>query len=237
MQGEGLAAAGYVDVLCGSLIALAFVGCIRDRGASVASATALAAATLTKAEGLYFVVLLSIAMLLWVERRGRFALMAGVAIVPAVVWMVTVRALSPDLATDVRPSGFLRLVLLERERWERAWDAAPRIVSEMWPYLVTAAVATAGLGATRSRSRGFTLASGCVLASALTTAAVVVVYAAGLPDVDWWLDTSLQRVLVTPRVFALIAIAVSVHELGGFSNVPAGVRARTPPELERVSAG
>jgi hypothetical protein len=238
MQGEGLAAAGYLDVLCGSLTTLACVGFIRDRSASLVSAAALAGATLAKAEGLYFVIGLALVAGVWVERRGRYALTVGAAMIPAVVWLVTVRALNADLATDVQPSGFVRLLLLDGGHWDRARDAAPRILREMWPYLVTAAGAAIGLGAAPQRvsRRGFTLAVGCVLASALTTAGVVAVYAAGLPPVDWWLDTSLQRVLVTPRIFSLVAIAVAVHELGAFDGVSPGVRAGTR-EIDEVSAG
>lgn len=232
MQGQGLAAAGYLDVLCASFTALAYVWFVRDRRASAMSVSALMAATFTKVEGLYFGVVLCAVAGTWVERRGRFALVVGATIVPALVWMVTVRALTPDLVTDVRPSGFVRLVLLDGARWSRGRDAAPRVLGKLWPYLLAGAGATAGLWAT-SRNRptsALTLSLGCLAGSVLTAAATVLVYAAGLPEIHWWLDTSLERVVVTPRVLALIAVAVPVHQLGRFDQLD-GVRTRTPLQL------
>jgi hypothetical protein len=236
MQGQGLAAAGYLDVLCASLVALAFVGFVRDRGASIASLAALMAGTLTKSEGLYFAVLVSLVAMFWVERRGRFVLAVGAAAAPAVVWMAIVRLLNPDLPTDVAPGGFVRLLLLDSERWTRLWDALPGVWSEMWVFLVAAVVSTAALGvrAGARSSVDLRLAATWLGASVLTSAGLVAVYAAGVPPVQWWLDTSLERASVTPKVMCLITTAVAVNALGGFER-DSGVRARTQRELLEAS--
>lgn len=224
MQGQGLAAAGYVDVLCGCLVALAFVGFIRDRSASAVAVVAWTASSLTKSDGLFFAVLLSAVALVVVEHRLRFAVTLAVAAVPALMWMGIVRLLNPDLATDVAPGGFVRLLLFDRERWTRLWDALPGVWSEMWPFLFASAVATVGLVARVGRSgAAVRLAVACLTATVLVTAGLVTVYAAGLPDVHWWLDTSLDRASVTPKALALITIAVCVDELGApRSNVDQG---------------
>lgn len=225
MQGEGLAAAGYVDVLAAALVAFAFAEFVRHRSASLAALTALAAATLTKGEGLFFGALICLVALPWVDRRVRFVLVAATAAIPAVVWTLIVRVTNPDLAADVAPGGFARLLLLDGERWSRVPEATAGVWGELWPFLTVAALATAGLllrpGETPGHVRRLVLAG--LLASVVTSAGLVAVYAAGVPDVEWWLDTSLERSSVMAKVLCLVTTAVAVDGLGRFGGAtPAG---------------
>ena len=130
----------------------------------------------------------------------------------------------------------MRLLLLDSERWTRLWDALPGVWSEMWVFLVAAVVSTAALGvrAGARSSVDLRLAATWLGASVLTSAGLVAVYAAGVPPVQWWLDTSLERASVTPKVMCLITTAVAVNALGGFER-DSGVRARTQRELLEAS--
>ncbi len=231
--GNGFASHGYVDLLAASLLTAAFVTLYDDsqfHRSSPVGVLLLAAATLTKGEGLLFGAagLLAIAILGPPRRRVRFLLRSAVGLVPGLLWAGFARMMNPNVGRSVEVVGFVRLALLRPRERHRFGYAFPKVLASISWYAIGAFVITLALLAlTRRRPRSLGLCLFLPALGVIMTLLVVCVYAVGPFEVSWWLATSLSRVVSLPSLLFLMTPAVALLD----AHVPRGhTDARTARE-------
>jgi len=216
----GLSASGYMDLLNATFVVT--TGCallyIQDRRLCLSmGCLCLAAASLTKGEGLLFgVVVVAVALVWRRELRVRIFLLSALAIVPAILWQLVVYSLNPNPYVDISATDFLHL-LGARDRG-RLHVAAPHIFGASYPILfaATAVVGLLVVAALVRHPRGPSFpalapALGLLVLGYLTALADALVYAAGRwPSVLSWLGASLDRTILTSRIFGLTAIVAAL---------------------------
>ena len=218
--GGGLAAGGYVDVLGAALLVTSLAALTylpTERLALTAGSLALAGATLTKNEGFVFgIAVLAVAVAATRHRRGRVAIVGAIALAPALAWQVAVASTGATITGDVSASGFLDLWRAEPLR--RMSIAGPRVLAETLPFIGPAVLALALVWLAVRRcpvgerhrvdAADLRPAAALVVAALLTDVIVLFVYGAGRIEIRWWLGTSAERVVTTPRLFALASLVV-----------------------------
>lgn len=162
--------------------------------------------------------------LLTTRHDKRFVAISGsAALAPAVIWGILVKAYGTSANSDLgaeSPTDFLRV--LKPEGRTRLIEAGPAVFRGTYlmvaPALVVCVLLTVALwrraGDRRLANLGplrpaFALLSMAVASGVITS----LVYAVGIPDLTWWLSTSLERVTSTPKLFALAAL-VSMTPVG-----------------------
>ncbi len=215
----GAAAHGYVDVLCAALLVaslVAFTSLSDQRQALLVGGMSLAAAAVTKNEGLVFgIVALVVAVGFGAHKRLSTAGAGLVALTPALAWQLVVKSTGAHIEGDVSPGGILHAGSLEFRT--RFWEALRAVGHETYLYLGPAAAALALLAflarlePTKAQliHKELLLVAVLVLAAVLTAIGIAVIYAIGVRDVAWWVASSLVRVSATPKLFALTALAVA----------------------------
>ena len=217
----GAAAHGYVDVLCAALLVASLVGFMSlsdQRLALLVGGVTLAAAAVTKNEGLVFgVLVVAVAVGFSAHKRLATAVTGLVALSPAVAWQLAVRSTGAHIEGDVSPGGILHAgSSVFRSRF---WEALRAVGHETYLYLGPAAavlallLVLARLEPARSRlvRKELRLVVVLVLAAFLTAFGIAGIYAIGIRDVAWWVASSLVRVSATPKLFALTALAVAAR--------------------------
>jgi len=214
--GQGLAAAGYVDVLCAALLVTALTAhlCLIDARLALAlGSVALAGASVPKNEGLTFGFIVLIAAIA-ATRHGRIRVAAwgALALVPALSWSLVVRVHLAEPIEDQAPLSS------DPQVWERLGVSIPAVFREIspvvWPTLLVClllAVAIA-LGRQRSSPPWSSLVPACTLPAVRIACAFCasMAYAVGPYDLSWWFATSLDRVAATPELFAMASLVTMV---------------------------
>lgn len=248
--GSNLAAFGYLDVLCASLLVTSLVASllvVDARRASVLFALGLAAAASTKKEGVAFgLLVVAVAVVFAPGRRRRLVVSAVVAMTPAVVWRIALGSTGAEIKSDVRTAGVVRLTQAESLRRLRV--AGPEVIAGSAGLLVPAIV-VCGLVAValwrRSSRRGLGAfaelypAMACCVTALGAVALLSVVYAVNEMPLEWWLSTSIDRVTATPRLLALAAmcatVPVAVDLVRHAVPSPSATPTATPREPEETS--
>lgn len=224
---QGLAAAGYVDVLAAASLvtALSAYLCLREPRLSLSlGSVALAAAAVSKNEGFAFgVVVLVLAIGATDHGRLRTAAWGMLALIPAVLWRLVVQL---HLAEPIPTSA---PVSRDPQMWERLRVALFAVFRESANVLIPTFVACILLVAAvaircrrpndvppRSVVPPVTLLGASVLCGIVAALA----YALGDYDLAWWFATSLDRVAVTPELFALASLVTMIPIAGALIRPP-----------------
>lgn len=217
--GQGLAAAGYVDVLCAALLVSALVAFVRlpHRPTAIAAGSVLlAGATVTKNEGVAVGIIVAAIALCFVRRpRIAQAFASAAAFIPVVLWQIAVSSTGAHLKNDVG-SGLL-IDSLGASRRDRLFTSLDAVLDANWLVVSAALAAFLILVLVRiithrsTRDEGeLKLAAALIAASVASGVVMAFVYAMGRFELDWWFKTSLERVSSTIRMFALASMVPMV---------------------------
>lgn len=215
--GQGLAAAGYVDVLCAALLVTALAAhlCLNDaRLALTLGSVALAGASVTKNEGLAFGFIVLIAAIA-ATRHGRIRVAASgaLALVPALSWSLVVRVHLAEPIEDQAPLSS------DPQLWERLRVSVPAVFREIspvvWPTLLVCLLLAVAIALGRQHGSSLpwsSLVPACTLLAVGIAGAfgASMAYAVGPYELSWWFATSLERVAATPELFALASLVTMV---------------------------
>ena len=173
----------------------------------------LAAAALTKNEGLPIALTLAGTMLLFSWRRPLAPALVVLAPVAALVpWRLWVRLNDVPASPDYRLSDLLRPSLLadRLDRLSYAAETLPAYVFEpdRWLLAVPLMLAAALLAARRRP----TLSILAVVPAAAVVAGLLVTYWIGYPPVDWYVATSANRAVAAPVVLSAVLLPLLLAE-------------------------
>ena len=195
------ATTGYADAMLADTVAFGVMcGAVwvitESNVALVLALGALAAAGLVKAEGLLFAIAAIVSLLLAGRIAGRallpLAAYCGLAVVPAVAWLVLRGAggadgdLDPGMLVD--PGAMLR----ERSRASAAFEALLRELLSSWRLSVVLCVLGLALALLAHR---LALIAYTLVWSALSVAGLIVVYLISRTEIGWHLQNSAGRVV------------------------------------------
>jgi hypothetical protein len=216
---QGPPSGGYVDTLCATLTCAALVAylCIENAKISILlGSIALAGAALSKGEGLYFgVAIILIAIVFAPKAKLRILVWSAIALLPAFAWQLLVHHINPTVGVDVNFSNFLSLFdSRSMHRLPIAWNAT---FGAMWPICFASLAVVTLTWIVQVHARGLSACwttmrpvAALMVASFLTSILIVFIYTVGNPDITWWLESSLARVVTTPRILALGSVVLAV---------------------------
>jgi uncharacterized membrane protein YeaQ/YmgE (transglycosylase-associated protein family) len=203
----GHAMSGYADI---TLLFFLMLGAILALdGTSRAAALILAAAALTKNEGLVFVGAILIGLFAARDSRAMSLRVSLVTVAAVAPWQLFLRY--HNLTNDVVAGARLDVATV----WQRLPQVADGLLRTLvsWRFAVVVLISTALIGLWRCRIEPF-------VAFLVALGGVVVVYALTPHDVAWHLSRSANRVLLSP--VALLVVAAASHRSS--SRVPFGLR-------------
>ncbi len=212
----GTAMEGLVDLLWATWFlagALSMLVLPVSRTNQLVGATCLAAAAMTKAEGLALTVVVLVALVLRCRGHLATAVLPTVSLVLPVAWAVLVWMLGVTSTEAINGPGLRGLLSADPAVWARVGPTLSSLLHQLWPMTFAAAMVLglAGLLLTAHRRR-IGMGSGMWLAglAAVGVALFVVVYVTGGYEINWWLRTSVSRTMIAIRALLLTELAIAL---------------------------
>ena len=233
---------GYVDMLWAATFAAGCVFVLAARRDPVAlrwGALCMAAAGLTKNEGLVAVALVvALALVRYRCRRPAPVWLVG-TLLPGVAWLVVARVAGAE-SEYLGNSKATKLLRLDPHVLRRISPAADGVWHEMWVIVIVAAgVSILGLVvAINSRREVSTTAWPWMwIAWVATTASLVYAYVVSAAPLDWHLATSADRTTIAPRLVLLAeAFVWGSAAVATLRQDDAGARPTVTPWSARASS-